>query len=75
MSHAIFHAQSSVRRFGGRIEDYQPIHDWLVLIWTVRQAKSGKNCPAVAGPNLIHLAGGSEFLQFEKECRKHSCAL
>jgi hypothetical protein len=29
MTHPIFHAQSSVRRFGGRVEDYQPIHDWL----------------------------------------------
>src|SRR5258708_36989625 len=29
MRHTIFHAQSSVRRFGGSVEDYQPIHDWL----------------------------------------------
>ena len=29
MTHPIFHAESSVRRFGGRVEDYQPIHDWL----------------------------------------------
>jgi hypothetical protein len=36
MTHPIFHAQSSVRRFGGTIEDYQPIHDWLDLIWTVK---------------------------------------
>jgi hypothetical protein len=40
MTHPIFHAESSVRRFGGRVEDYQPIHEWLVLIWTVRQVKS-----------------------------------
>src|SRR5215216_5613230 len=29
MTHSLFHAQSSVRRFGGKIEDYQSIHDWL----------------------------------------------
>lgn len=29
MTHPTLHAQSSVRRFGGKIEDYQPIHDWL----------------------------------------------
>jgi len=40
MTHTIFHAQSSVRHFGGKIEDYQWVHDWLVLIWTVRQVKS-----------------------------------
>lgn len=29
MTHAIFHAQSSVRRWGGQVEDYLPIHNWL----------------------------------------------
>ena len=29
MTHTIFHAQSSVRRFGGKVEDYAAIHDWL----------------------------------------------
>ena len=29
MTHPIFHAQSSVRRFGGKVEDYVVIHDWL----------------------------------------------
>jgi hypothetical protein len=29
MTHTIFHAQSSVRRFGGKVEDYLAIHDWL----------------------------------------------
>ena len=29
MTHTIFHAQSSVRRFGGRVEDYQPVHNWI----------------------------------------------
>jgi hypothetical protein len=29
MSNPYYHAQSSVRLFGGKPEDYQPIHDWL----------------------------------------------
>jgi hypothetical protein len=29
MTHPIFHAQSSVRRFGGKVEDYSAIHNWL----------------------------------------------
>jgi hypothetical protein len=36
MSHSIFHAQSSVRRFGGKVEDYLALHDWLDVIWTVK---------------------------------------
>jgi hypothetical protein len=27
--HCFYHAQSSVKLFGGRIEDYQPLHDWF----------------------------------------------
>ena len=29
MTYALFHSQSSVRRFGGQIKDFQAIHDWL----------------------------------------------
>ena len=29
MTHPLFHAESSVRRWGGCAADYQPIHDWL----------------------------------------------
>ncbi len=29
MTHPLFHAESSVRRFGGKNEDYLPIHEWL----------------------------------------------
>lgn len=29
MTHTVFHAQSSVRKWGGKVEDYLPIHDWL----------------------------------------------
>jgi hypothetical protein len=29
MAHSYHHAVSSARKWGGRREDYQPIHDWL----------------------------------------------
>ena len=29
MTHPIFHARSSVKRWGGKPDDYLPIHDWL----------------------------------------------
>jgi hypothetical protein len=29
MSHPIYHAISSARKFGGRPEDYQALHDWF----------------------------------------------
>ena len=29
MTHPVFHAESSVKRFGGKPQDYQAIHDWL----------------------------------------------
>jgi len=29
MTHPLFHAESSVRLWGGKPEDYLPIHDWL----------------------------------------------
>ena len=29
MSHCYYHALSSVKRWGGAVEDYQPLHDWF----------------------------------------------
>jgi hypothetical protein len=29
MTHPVFHAQSSVRRWGGRVENYLPVHTWM----------------------------------------------
>lgn len=29
MAHPYHHALSSVQKWGGRVEDYQPIHDWF----------------------------------------------
>lgn len=29
MSHCFFHAESSARKWGGKPEDYQAIHDWF----------------------------------------------
>lgn len=29
MTSPIFHARSSVKKWGGKVEDYLPIHDWF----------------------------------------------
>lgn len=29
MTHPHFHAETSVRLWGGKVDDYMPIHDWL----------------------------------------------
>ncbi len=37
MAHPFKHAESSARKFGGKAEDYLPVHNWLALIWTVQR--------------------------------------
>jgi hypothetical protein len=39
MAHPLKHAESSAKKFGGKPEDYLPIHNWLALIWTVEQSR------------------------------------
>lgn len=39
MAHPLKHALSSARKFGGKAEDYLPIHNWLALIWTVENSR------------------------------------
>ena len=29
MTHPLYHASTSVKKWGGAAKDYQPIHDWL----------------------------------------------
>lgn len=29
MAHCYYHARSSVAKWGGTVEDYQPLHDWF----------------------------------------------
>jgi hypothetical protein len=64
MSHSIFHAQSSVRRFGGKVEDYLALHDWLDVIWTVRRGKSELH-QAQSGAEGIRSSGSSEGMTLE----------
>jgi hypothetical protein len=64
MTHPIFHAESSVRHFGGRVEDYQPIHDWLVLIWTVSQVKSNLH-QTQSGAKGTRSSGSTEGMPLE----------
>ena len=34
MAHCYYHALASAKTWGGKPEDYQPLHDWFDLIWT-----------------------------------------
>ena len=42
MSHCYYHAVSSVKRWGGCVDDYRPLHDWFdpvpkaIIGWTPR---------------------------------------
>jgi hypothetical protein len=29
MAHCYYHSRSSVAKWGGKVEDYQPLHDWF----------------------------------------------
>ena len=29
MANCYYHSKSSVKRWGGKTQDYQPIHDWM----------------------------------------------
>jgi hypothetical protein len=37
MAHSYHHAVSSARTWGGKPEDYQAVHDWLEVNWTVKR--------------------------------------
>ena len=64
MTHTIFHAQSSVRSFGGKLEDYLGVHDWLVLIWTVSQVKSNLH-QTQSGAKGTRSSGSTEGMPLE----------
>jgi len=64
MTHTIFHAQSSVRSFGGTLEDYLGVHDWLVLIWTVSQVKSNLH-QTQSGAKGTRSSGSTEGMPLE----------
>jgi hypothetical protein len=34
MAHPYHHSLSSVRKWGGEISDYLPLHSWFDLMWT-----------------------------------------
>lgn len=64
MTHPVFHAESSARRFGGVPADYQGIHDWLVLIWTLRQVKSNLH-QTQSGAKGTRSSGSTESMPLE----------
>jgi hypothetical protein len=36
MAHPYHHSLSSVKKWGGAVDDYLPIHNWFDVIWTVK---------------------------------------
>jgi uncharacterized protein DUF6915 len=36
MAHPYHHALSSVRKWGGEVSDYTPLHSWFDLMWTCK---------------------------------------
>ena len=55
MAHSYHHAVSSARKFGGQPSDYQAIHDWLDVIWTVKRFFPSEMMWEVSRP-LVELA-------------------
>ena len=53
MTHPIHHAESTVRRFGGKVDDYLPLHQWLVLIWKSVKGKKAARVAHVRATNAV----------------------
>src|SRR5713226_9697597 len=65
MAHPLKHAESSARKFGGKAEDYLPIHNWLAVMWTLDDSflrieinRSSRSCGNVGIPKGFPRAEG-----------------
>jgi len=36
MAHPYHHALSSVKKWGGTVDDFIAVHAWLAVIWTIK---------------------------------------
>jgi hypothetical protein len=36
MAHPYHHALASVKKWGGEVSDYLPLHSWFDLMWTCK---------------------------------------
>jgi hypothetical protein len=57
MAHPFHHAVSSARKFGGVPADYQAIHDWFDVIWTVKPFSDHSSTEPVVP--VVHRRGGA----------------
>jgi hypothetical protein len=55
MAHPYHHAVSSARKFGGTPADYQSIHDWFDIIWTVKPCSDHSSTELVVP--VVHRRG------------------
>ena len=51
MAHPYHHALASVKKWGGEVSDYLPLHSWLDLMWTAKAFFSRYS--ASTGPCVI----------------------
>jgi hypothetical protein len=47
MVHPYHHSLSSMRKWGGEVSDYLPLHSWFDVIWTVNPPSGS---PTVKAP-------------------------
>lgn len=45
MAHPYHHALSSVKKWGGEVSDYLPLHSWFDLMWTGKPFFSRYSAP------------------------------
>jgi Domain of unknown function (DUF6915) len=65
MAHPLKHAESSASKFGGKAEDYLPIHNWF----DESTAFSGLPSPSLAAPCRYTEYGITAFMPSEELCR------
>jgi hypothetical protein len=67
MTSTVYHAESSARKFGGKAEDYQAIHDWFDAtkeLWADCRHRALRHhshgifeCERVFGKSIVNSAG------------------
>jgi hypothetical protein len=77
MAHPLIHAKSSVRKWGGKVEDYLPYHEWFdaTKAWIghskhrmFRHHSEGIfECEKVFGPSFVNSDGKTVYTRYVGE--------
>ena len=57
MAHPYHHSLSSMRKWGGEVSDYLPLHSWFDLMWTGKSFFSRYSAEVVVP--VVHRRGGA----------------